>query len=128
MGAQLVLALLLDRGDPLLVEEYTYSHILESVAEPKGYRPVGVPIDRDGIVPAGLRQVCCAHRPLQTFRQSLASIEVEYAHHLNVMSFQIEDSSCWSVSMGVGALLSGGHLALPLTTPAVVGSGSMTAF
>jgi hypothetical protein len=39
--AQLILALLLDAGDTFLVEEYTYSHILESVAEPKGYVPIG---------------------------------------------------------------------------------------
>ena len=49
--------MLLDRGNPFLCEEYTYSHILESVAEPKGYEPLGVPIDRDGILPACLRQV-----------------------------------------------------------------------
>ena len=39
--AQLILAQLLDVGDTFLVEEYTYSHILESVAEPKGYVPIG---------------------------------------------------------------------------------------
>jgi len=39
------------------VEEYTYSHILESVAEPKGYVPLGVPMDRHGIRPDALRQV-----------------------------------------------------------------------
>ncbi len=53
---QLILALLLDEGDPFLVEEYTYSHILESVAEPKGYLPVGVPMDRHGVRPDALRQ------------------------------------------------------------------------
>ena len=54
---QLILAQLLDEGDPFLVEEYTYSHILESVAEPKGYVPVGVPMDRDGLLPDALRHV-----------------------------------------------------------------------
>lgn len=39
------------------MEEYTYSHMLESVAEPKGYVPLGVPIDGAGILPAGLRRV-----------------------------------------------------------------------
>lgn len=53
----MILALLLDRGDAFLVEEYTYSHMLESVAEPKGYVPVGVPIDSSGIIPDGLRRV-----------------------------------------------------------------------
>ena len=61
---QLILAMLLDEGDLFLVEEYTYSHILESVAEPKGYVPIGVPMDRDGILPDALRQVRgSAHRP-----------------------------------------------------------------
>ena len=52
-----MLALLVDEGDPFLVEEFTYSHILESVAEPKGYVPVGVPMDRHGMRPDALRQV-----------------------------------------------------------------------
>lgn len=54
---QLTLALLLDRGGALLVEEYTYPHMLEGVVESKGYSPVSVPMDGDGYIPAALRQV-----------------------------------------------------------------------
>ena len=61
---QLILAQLLDIDDPFLVEEYTYSHILESVAEPKGYVPIGVPMDRDGILPDALRQACGGTRSI----------------------------------------------------------------
>ncbi len=58
--AQLVMQMVLNRGDTFLVEEYAYSHLLEGVAEPKGYVPLPVPIDAHGMVPAGLRQ---ASRP-----------------------------------------------------------------
>lgn len=51
------MALLLDRGDSLLVEEFCYPHLLESVAVPKGYAPVTVPADGDGLLPAALEQV-----------------------------------------------------------------------
>ena len=49
--------LVMDRGSAFLVEGFAYSHLLEGVAEPRGYCPLPVPIDDDGIVPAGLRQV-----------------------------------------------------------------------
>eukprot|EP00887_Chlorella_sp_A99_P007988 scaffold12.g7988.t1 len=54
---ELVFSLFLDRGDSFLVEEYSYPVAVESMAVPKGYIPVGVPIDADGIVPAALEQV-----------------------------------------------------------------------
>jgi hypothetical protein len=47
----------LNRGDAFLVEGFAYSHLLEGVSEPHGYNPLPVPIDGDGIVPEGLRQV-----------------------------------------------------------------------
>lgn len=36
-GLDVVLDLLLERGDPLLLEEYTYSHALEAQLMPKGW-------------------------------------------------------------------------------------------
>jgi hypothetical protein len=55
---QLVMQLVMNRGDTFLVEGFAYSHLLEGVSEPHGYNPLPVPIDDDGILPDGLRQVC----------------------------------------------------------------------
>mmetsp|Transcript_1187 Transcript_1187/g.3548 ORF Transcript_1187/g.3548 Transcript_1187/m.3548 type:complete len:556 (-) Transcript_1187:3167-4834(-) len=63
-AVDLTLALLLDRGGALLVEEYTYPHMLEGVVESKGYSPVSVPMDGDGYIPAALRQVLDARRQM----------------------------------------------------------------
>lgn len=49
--------LVMNRGDTFLVEGFAYSHLLEGVSEPHGYNPLAVPIDDDGILPDGLRQV-----------------------------------------------------------------------
>jgi DNA-binding transcriptional MocR family regulator len=54
---ELITSLFLQRGDALLVEEYTYPVILESIAMPKGYRTLGVPIDNFGIIPSKLEVV-----------------------------------------------------------------------
>lgn len=54
---ELITSLFLDRGDTILVEQYTYPVILESIALPKGLRPLAVPMDGSGIIPEGLQQV-----------------------------------------------------------------------
>jgi DNA-binding transcriptional MocR family regulator len=54
---ELITSLFLDRGDTLLVEEYTYPVITESICGPKGIKPLPVPLDTHGIVPSGLRRV-----------------------------------------------------------------------
>ena len=54
---ELITSLFLDRGDAILVEQYTYPVIIESIALPKGYRPLSVPMDSNGIIPEGLQQV-----------------------------------------------------------------------
>lgn len=54
---QLIMQLVLNRGDTFLVEGFAYSHLLEGISEPHGYNPLPVPIDKDGIMPSGLRQV-----------------------------------------------------------------------
>lgn len=48
------LDLLLERGDPLLVEEFTYSHALEAQLMPKGFDLIPVAMDDQGMVPAAL--------------------------------------------------------------------------
>lgn len=59
---QMVCELLLERGDYVLAEEYTYPSVIESVIIPKGYKPLGVKLDQDGIRPESLLEV--AHRML----------------------------------------------------------------
>ena len=49
-----VLRLLLNPGDPILLEEYTYSHALESLFIPAGYELLSVPLDHEGLCPKAL--------------------------------------------------------------------------
>lgn len=59
---ELLTSLLMERGDTLLVEEYTYSHFLECVVAPKGLVAVPVAIDAEGLVPAALAAALAAPR------------------------------------------------------------------
>lgn len=52
-----LLRLLLNPGDPLLVEEYTYSHALEALFIPKGYDLCSVPLDHQGLCPKALNRL-----------------------------------------------------------------------
>ena len=54
---QMVCELLLNRGDYILTEEYTYPSVIESVIIPKGYKALGVKLDQDGILPESLLEV-----------------------------------------------------------------------
>ena len=56
---QMVLCCLLNRGDSLLCDEYTYSHLVEAMVGPKGYQAVPVPMDEYGMTPESLEQVKC---------------------------------------------------------------------
>mmetsp|Transcript_33175 Transcript_33175/g.57309 ORF Transcript_33175/g.57309 Transcript_33175/m.57309 type:complete len:131 (+) Transcript_33175:849-1241(+) len=57
-----VLTLLLEKGDILLTDEFTYSNALE-VCGTLGLRARGVPLDRRGPEPGALRAACRALRP-----------------------------------------------------------------
>ena len=50
-----------------MCDEYTYSHLVEAVVEPKGYNAVSVPIDNFGVTPESLDRVgvksCCLCQP-----------------------------------------------------------------
>lgn len=67
---QMVLCCLLNRGDSLLCDEYTYSHLVEAMVGPKGYCALPVPMDDFGMTPEALEQVSiftcyphiCTHR------------------------------------------------------------------
>jgi DNA-binding transcriptional MocR family regulator len=54
-GIDIVTSLFLDPGDAILVEEYTYSHFLETLAIPRGYNIVPVAMDDQGLEPTALR-------------------------------------------------------------------------
>ncbi len=53
----MLFALFMDRGDSLLLEEYSYPVVTESLAQPKGLAAIPVPIDAHGIIPEALEQV-----------------------------------------------------------------------
>ena len=59
----MVLCCLLNRGDSLLCDEYTYSHLVEAMVRPKGYNAIPVPMDDFGMTPESLDKVssesCC---------------------------------------------------------------------
>lgn len=54
---QIICELLLERGDTILCEEYTYPSVIESVMVPKGYKALAVELDQDGMLPESLQQV-----------------------------------------------------------------------
>ncbi len=54
---QMVTDLLLERGDSILVEEYTYFYMVDSVLPVKGYHAVPLKMDNQGICPRNLRKV-----------------------------------------------------------------------
>ena len=51
------LCLLLNRGEHLLCDEYTYSHLVEAMIGPKGYKAVPVAMDEHGMIPQKLQEV-----------------------------------------------------------------------
>lgn len=61
---QMVLCCLLNRGDSLLCDEYTYSHLVEAMVTPKGYDAIPVPMDDFGMTPEALEQVSVLKAPL----------------------------------------------------------------
>ena len=52
----MVMRLLMDKGDAILCEEYTYPHVAESFVQPQGYTAVPLSMDSYGIVPSLFRQ------------------------------------------------------------------------
>lgn len=59
---EMLFALFMDRGDSLLLEEYSYPVVTESLAQPKGLAAIPVPIDAHGIIPERLEQVLVSLR------------------------------------------------------------------
>lgn len=46
------MSLLMDKGDTILCESYTYPHLIESLVIPKGFQVHGIETDAEGIMPA----------------------------------------------------------------------------
>ncbi len=51
---QMIMSLLMDKGDTILCESYTYPHMIESLVIPRGFRVQGVEADGEGIIPGAL--------------------------------------------------------------------------
>ena len=52
-----ITSLLLNPGDSILIEEYTYCHFLDCTVKRQGYDAIPVPLDDEGIVPDELERV-----------------------------------------------------------------------
>lgn len=52
---QVVMRLLMDAGEAMLCEEYTYPHIAESMVQPQGYTAIPLAMDAEGIIPCSFR-------------------------------------------------------------------------
>ena len=55
MALQVIMRLLMDPGEAMLCEEYTYPHIAESMVQPQGYLAVPLAMDEHGILPCYFR-------------------------------------------------------------------------
>ena len=54
---QVVTALMMERGDPILCEEFSYFYMLDSVITAAGYKVLPVAMDEHGMKPEHLNQV-----------------------------------------------------------------------
>ena len=90
----MVLACLLNKGEGLLCDEYTYSHLVEAMMGPKGYVPIPVPMDDFGMTPDALEQVCTRERQCQGVLSqhvlTLAILFVLFAFDLRQITAQSE--------------------------------------
>lgn len=50
-------SVLMNPGDSILIEEYTYCHFTDCTVARQGYQPLSVPMDEGGITPEGLEKV-----------------------------------------------------------------------
>ena len=55
IALQVIMRLLMDPGESMLCEEYTYPHIAESMVQPQGYLATPLAMDEHGIVPCFFR-------------------------------------------------------------------------
>ncbi len=58
---QMIMSLLMDKGDTILCESYTYPHMIESLVLPRGFKVQGVATDEEGIIPEALSKALEAY-------------------------------------------------------------------
>jgi len=58
---QMIMSLLMDKGDTILCESYTYPHMIESLVIPRGFRVQGIETDGEGIIPGALSKALEQH-------------------------------------------------------------------
>lgn len=51
---QMLMSLLMNPGDTIMCEEFTYPHMIESFVIPKGFKVLGITTDDQGIIPEAL--------------------------------------------------------------------------
>ena len=59
---QMIMSLLMDRGDVIMCESYTYPHIIESLVSPRGFQVQGIMTDGEGIIPEALSSALEEHK------------------------------------------------------------------
>lgn len=58
---EMIMSLLMDKGDTILCESYTYPHMIESLVIPRGFRVQGIETDGEGIIPEALSKALEQH-------------------------------------------------------------------
>jgi len=58
---QMIMSLLMAKGDTILCESYTYPHMIESLVIPRGFRVQGIETDGEGIIPGALSKALEQH-------------------------------------------------------------------
>ena len=58
---QMIMSLLMDMGDTILCESYTYPHMIESLVIPRGFRVQGIETDGEGIIPRAVSKALEEH-------------------------------------------------------------------
>lgn len=51
---QMLMSLLMNPGDTIMCEEFTYPHMIESFVIPRGFKVQGITTDDQGIIPEAL--------------------------------------------------------------------------
>ena len=57
----MIMSLLMDKGDTILCESYTYPHMIESLVIPRGFRVQGIETDGEGIIPRAVSKALEEH-------------------------------------------------------------------
>lgn len=57
----MIMSLLMDKGDTIMCESYTYPHMIESLVIPRGFRVQGIEADGEGIIPEALSKALEQH-------------------------------------------------------------------